>query len=157
MATESHRRDGIHLAIDLSQGSALTWVAGELAVALADLGMQVSLPRVQTLSPTLEPRLQPRLAALMSDTPCRTYHVKLNHYWPQFLMQEVKGEINAELFVTNYRFRGGIHPLDLWSRNLVANDARKLPLSSFCRDSLVDLGVNFRALDRHHRRALRIR
>ncbi|NBW95700.1 MAG: glycosyltransferase [Planctomycetia bacterium] len=141
METQRRGREGIHLAIDLSQGSALTWVAGELAVALADLGAQVSLPRVPTLSPTLEPRLQPRLAALMSDTPCRTYHVKLNHYWPQFLMQEVTGEINAELFVTNYRFRGGIHPLDLWSRNLVTNDARKLPLSSFCRDSLVDLGV----------------
>jgi GT2 family glycosyltransferase/glycosyltransferase involved in cell wall biosynthesis len=141
MATEQRGRDGIHLAIDLSQGSALTWVAGELAVALADLGVQVSLPRVRTLSPTLEPRLQPRLATLMSDTPCRTYHVKLNHYWPQFLMQEVTGEINAELFVTNYRFRGGIHPLDQWSCNLATNDARKLPLSSFCRDSLVDLGV----------------
>ncbi len=133
--------DGIHLAIDLSQGSALTWVAGELAVALADLGVPVSLPRVAKLSPTLEPRLQPRLATLMSDTPCRTYHVKLNHYWPQFLMQEVAGEINAELFVTNYRFRGDIHPLDMWSRNLATNDARKLPLSSFCRDSLVDLGI----------------
>lgn len=141
MGTEQLRQDGVHLAIDLSQGNALTWVAGELAVALADLGERVSLPRVQALSPTLEPRLQTRLAALMSDTPCRTYHIKLNHYWPQFFLQETAGEINAELFVTNYRFRGMIHPVDMWSRNLVTNDVRKLPMSSFCRDSLVDLGV----------------
>lgn len=133
--------EGIHLAIDLSQGSALTWVAGELAVALADIGQRVSIPRASTLSPTLEERLRPRLLELMSDRPCRTYHIKLNHYWPQFLMQEVSGEINAELFVTNYRFRGDIHPLDMWSRNLVTNGVRKLPMSSFCSDSLQDLGV----------------
>jgi GT2 family glycosyltransferase/glycosyltransferase involved in cell wall biosynthesis len=133
--------EGIHLAIDLSQGSALTWVAGELAVALADIGERVSIPRTRALSPTLEERLRPRLSALMTDRPCRTYHIKLNHYWPQFLMQEVSGEINAELFVTNYRFRGEMRPLDAWSRNLVTNGVRKLPMSSFCGDSLQDLGV----------------
>lgn len=133
--------EGIHLAIDLSQGSALTWVAGELAVALADIGQRVSIPRTASLSPTLEDRLRPRLAGLMTDRPCRTCHVKLNHYWPQFLMQEVSGEINAELFVTNYRFRGDMLPLDMWSRNLVANGIRKLPLSSFSAASLQDLGV----------------
>jgi GT2 family glycosyltransferase/glycosyltransferase involved in cell wall biosynthesis len=133
--------EGIHLAIDLSQGSALTWVAGELAVALADIGQRVSIPGAGGVSTTLEERLRPRLAALMTDRPCRTCHVKLNHYWPQFLMQEVSGEIDAELFVTNYRFRGGIRPLDMWSRNLVTNGIRKLPLSGFCADSLQDLGV----------------
>lgn len=137
----SSRNDGIHLAIDFSQGSALTWVAGELAVALADIGQRVSIPRTNLLSPTLEKRLLPRLSALMTDRPYRTYQIKLNHYWPQFLMQEVTGEINAELFVTNYRFRGDIRPLDMWSRNLVTNGVRKLPMSSFCRDSLKDLGV----------------
>ncbi len=141
MATEQRGRDGIHLAIDLSQGSALTWVAGELAVALADLGVQVSLFPVCTLCPTLEPRLRPQQEAVISDTPCLGYDVKLNHCLSQFLMQETAGEIDAELFVTNSRFRGGIHPLDQWSCNLATNDARKLPLSSFCRDSLVDLGV----------------
>lgn len=138
---QPHDDDGIHLAVDLSQGSALTWVAGELAVALDDIGERVSIPRTSALSPTLEERLRPRLSAMMTDRPCRTYHIKLNHYWPQFLMQEVSGEINAELFVTNYRFRGGLHPLDMWSRNLVTNGVRKLPMSSFCGDSLRDLGV----------------
>ena len=133
--------DGIHLAIDLSQGSALTWVAGELAVALADIGQRVSIPRTSALSPTLEERLRPRLYAMMADRPCRRYHIKLNHYWPQFLMQEVSGEINAELFVTNYRFRGEMRPFDMWSRNIVTNGVRKLPMSSFCSDSLQDLGV----------------
>jgi glycosyltransferase involved in cell wall biosynthesis/GT2 family glycosyltransferase len=143
-AVESRRPsgdEGIHLAIDLSQGSALTWVAGELAVALADIGERVSIPSSGSVSTTLEERLRPRLAALMTDRPCRTCHVKLNHYWPQFLMQEVSGEIDAELFVTNYRFRGEIRPLDTWSRNLVTNGIRKLPLSLFCAESLQDLGV----------------
>ena len=134
--------EGIHLAVDLSQGSALSWVVGELAVALADIGQRVSIPRTRALSETLEPRLRPRLSSLMTDQPCRTYHIKLNHYWPQFLMQEVSGEVNAELFVTNYRFRGEIDPLDMWSRNLVTNGVRKLPMSSFCGDSLSDLGVS---------------
>lgn len=133
--------DGVHLAIDLSQGSALTWVAGELAVALADIGQRVSIPRTRALSDTLEERLRSRLGALMTDRPFTSYHVKLNHYWPQFLMQEVTGDINAELFVTNYRFRGTIHPRDMWSRNLVTNGVRKLSLSSFCSESLKDLGV----------------
>lgn len=134
--------EGIHLAIDLSQGSALSWVAGELAVALSDIGQRVSIPRIRALSDTLEPRLRPRLSSLMTDQPCRTFHIKLNHYWPQFLMQEVSGEVNAELFVTNYRFRGDIHPLDMWSRNLVTNGVRKIAMSSFCSDSLTDLGVS---------------
>jgi GT2 family glycosyltransferase/glycosyltransferase involved in cell wall biosynthesis len=138
---QPHSDEGIHLAIDLSQGSALTWVAGELAVALADIGERVSIPRTSALSPTLEERLRPRLSALMTDRPYRTYHIKLNHYWQQFLMQEISGQINAELFVTNYRFRGELQPLDMWSRNLVMNGVRKLPLSSFCDDSLQDLGV----------------
>lgn len=133
--------DGVHLAIDLSQGSALTWVAGELAVALADIGQRVSIPRTRALSGTIEERLRSRLGALMADRPFKSYHVKLNHYWPQFLMQEVEGDINAELFVTNYRFRGTLHPRDMWSRNLVTNGVRKLTMSSFCRDSLQDLGV----------------
>lgn len=134
--------EGIHLAIDLSQGSALSWVAGELAVALSHIGQRVSIPRTHALSNTLEPRLRPRLLSLMADQPCRTYHIKLNHYWPQFLMQEVSGEVNAELFVTNYRFRGDIRPLDMWSRNLATNGVRKLAMSSFCGDSLSDIGVS---------------
>ncbi len=56
-------------------------------------------------------------------------------------MQEVSGEINAELFLTNYRFRGEMLPLDFWSRNLLTNGVRKLAMSSFCSDSLQDLGI----------------
>lgn len=132
---------GIHLAIDLSEGSALTWVAGELAVALDDLGCRVSIPRTRTVSRSLEQRLRSRLFALMAERPRRTCHVRLNHYRPQFLMQETSGDVDAELFVTNYRFRGETRPLDMWSRNLATNGVRKLPLSSFCRESLQDLGV----------------
>ncbi len=138
---ESRGDEGIHLAIDLSQGSALSWVVGELAVALVDIGQRVSLPRVEALSSTLEERLQQRLSVLMTHRPYRTFHIKLNHYWPQFFMQEVTGEINAELFVTNYRFRGEKNPMDMWSRNLATNGIRKLSMSSFCADSLTDIGV----------------
>jgi glycosyltransferase involved in cell wall biosynthesis len=141
ISRESRDDEGIHLAIDLSQGSALTWVVGELAAALLDIGKPVSIPRVETLSPTLEKRLQVRLSALMTDKPFRTFQIKLSHYWPQFFMQEVYGKVNAELFVTNYRFRGQIRPMDMWSRNLAKNGIRKLSLSSFCSDSLHDLGV----------------
>ncbi|MCE9631226.1 MAG: glycosyltransferase [Planctomycetia bacterium] len=132
---------GIHLAIDFSQGNALTWVAAELAVALADAGRPVSIPCTAQLSPLLEPRLATRLASLMHDTPHRSFHVRFSHYWPHLFRQETHGEVDAELFVTNYRFRGATAPLDPWSRNLVSNAARKLALSTFSRQSLADLGV----------------
>lgn len=72
----------IHLAIDLTQGSAMTWLVGELAVALADIGQRVSLPCVKAISPTIEERLRTQLSALMTDQPFRSYHIKFNHYWP---------------------------------------------------------------------------
>jgi GT2 family glycosyltransferase/glycosyltransferase involved in cell wall biosynthesis len=131
---------GIHLAIDLSRGTAITWAVAELAVALADMGRRVSIPRV-VLTPSLEPRLRKRLQSLMSDTPCSTWHVRFNHYWPHLLRQPVCGAVNAEFFVTNYRFRGETAPLDMWSRCLTTNGVRKLALSGFCRDSLGDIGV----------------
>lgn len=131
---------GIHLAIDLSHGSAITWAVAELAAALADIGRPVSIPRV-ALAPSIEPRLRRRLQAVMSDTPCSTWHVRFNHYWPHLLRQPVSGEVNAEFFVTNYRFRGEIQPLDMWSRCLGTNGVRKLALSGFCRDSLLDIDV----------------
>ena len=98
--------EGIHPAVEFAQGSALSWVVGELAVAISDIAQRLSIPRNHALSGTLESRLRPRLLSLMTDQPCRTYHNKLNHYWPQFQMQEVSGEVNIELYVTNHRFRG---------------------------------------------------
>ena len=134
-------QEGIHLAVDISQGSALSWVVTELALALDTLGEKVSIPKVGHITDTIDASARARLMPMMSETPRRTFQVKLNHYWTQFLNQELTGEVNAELFVTNYRFRGEIQPLDMWSRNLLLSDYKKLPMSRFCQESLEDLGV----------------
>jgi glycosyltransferase involved in cell wall biosynthesis/GT2 family glycosyltransferase len=141
--SHSHDEDqgGVHIAIDVSQGGAFTWAVAELAAALQDIGVPVSLPRASP-SPTLAEGLQLKLSKFMSRDPYKSHHIRLNHYWPQHFMQELSGEINVEFFVTNYRFRGENQPLDMWSRNLVTNGIRKVAMSSFCRDSLQDIGVS---------------
>jgi len=131
---------GIHFAVDLSAGSALSWLAADFAVGLAELGQPVSIPRCK-LTDTLEPKKRERLESLMTETPNGTYHLKINHYWKNFLQQDLWGEVNAEFFVTNYRFRGDTKPLDPWSAHTLLNEHRKLPMSGFCLDSLRDIGV----------------
>ena len=137
----SRSKDGIHLAVDLSEGSALSWLAAEFAISLKELDQPVSIPKCR-LSETIEPEKRKILKDLMSDSPLGTYHLKINHYWKNFIQQDLWGEINAEFFVTNYRFRGQVKPLDAWSAHTVLNEYRKLPMSGFCRDSLVDIGVS---------------
>lgn len=138
----SHDADegGVHIAVDMSQASALTWAIAELAIALEDIGVAVSLPRTK-VSPSLPRGVRAKLSGLMKRDPHKSYHLKISHYWPQHFMQALSGDINAELFVTNYRFRKDSRPLDMWSRNLVSNSIRKISMSSFCSDCLQDLGV----------------
>lgn len=131
---------GVHIAVDMSQASAITWAVAELAIALEDIGVQVSLPRTK-LTPSIPRDLRAKLTALMKRDAHKSYHIKISHYWPQHFMQALSGEINAEWFVTNYRFRKENRPLDMWSRNLVSNGIRKMSMSSFCGDCLQDIGV----------------
>ena len=52
------------------------------------------------------------------------------------------GDINAELFVTNYRYGSRrLHELDRWTRHVVLNSRRKLPVSGFALNALTEGGV----------------
>jgi len=136
----SQSKEGIHIAVDLSAGSALSWLSAEFALSLAEHGKKVSLPKCE-LTNTIEPEKRKILSDLMMGSPLGTYHLKINHYWKNFIEQDLWGEVNAEFFVTNYRFRGDIKPLDPWSAHTLYNEYRKLPMSGFCLDSLTDFGV----------------
>jgi GT2 family glycosyltransferase/glycosyltransferase involved in cell wall biosynthesis len=133
--------EGVHLGFDISQGNSFAWVAAELALALTALGERVSLPLVKEISPSFSPEKRAALAPLMKTAPYKTFHVKLNHYWDSYFRQPIHGEINAEYFLTNYRFRTNPDDLDRWMRHVVASGHRKIAPSGFCKDCLTDVGV----------------
>jgi GT2 family glycosyltransferase/glycosyltransferase involved in cell wall biosynthesis len=136
-------RDCIYLADALDQGSALTWINAELAVALKDLGVPVVVNGERALSKTLSRELGHRLSPLMlKGRPAGGIQVKWSHYWPQHLNLELAGDIDLELFVINYLFgRPNREPWDYWLQAVRQNGADKLPLSDFCRSVLLQIGV----------------
>lgn len=141
-AVRGEPRDAVYLADDLSQGSALAWAVADIALALRRLGVPVFL-RHGSVTETLPSPARRELEALMRSEPPRGgTHVKWSHYWPRHLSVPLAGELNLELFVINYSFsRPGSQPLDHWLQCLLQNHHHKLPLSRFCRDVLLQVGV----------------
>ena len=135
--------DCIFLADDLNQGSALTWINAELALALKKKGVPVFISGGAGLSPTLDASTRRDLAALcLPDHPVGGAQVKWSHYWPRHLNLELAGSVNLEFFVINYLF--GVtdqEPWDYWLQCLRQNHHAKLPLSGFCESVLGQIGV----------------
>lgn len=134
------RRSGVHFVADLAESSAFSWVLAELALALDDLGENVSISGNGSVSSSLGASQAERLQQLMKKAPCTQYHLKFSHYWEKYLKSDLTGEINAECIALNYRFRSA-EMRDPWMRHVAANENRKLPVSTFCRDALVDAGI----------------
>jgi GT2 family glycosyltransferase/glycosyltransferase involved in cell wall biosynthesis len=134
--------DVLYLADDVSQGSALTWINTELALSLADLGVPVHI-RKSAFSGSALPHRRRELEALMlAEPPVGGVQIKWSHYWPQHLGLDLTGTANLEFFVINYLFgRPGSQPWDYWLQCLPQNRYTKLPLSTFCRDVLLQVGV----------------
>jgi GT2 family glycosyltransferase/glycosyltransferase involved in cell wall biosynthesis len=131
----------IHLAIPLSSGNAFSWVVVQLALAVEALGMKVSL-QPSLIDKSIERKTQEALKKMMSRSASRKTQVKWSHFWGPHWDQELSGEVNAEIFVTNYRYGPQPwHQLDRWMRHVVNNSNRKLPVSGYCADSLFELGV----------------
>ncbi len=131
----------VHFAVPLEVMTSFSWLTAQLALALDDLGVTVSIkpgPIHSSVGESVLPRLQ-----VMMDRPASKFaHIKWNHYWEPFIAQELAGEINAEFFVTNYRYgRRQLHELDGWMRQVVMSSARKLPDSQYCLDALTELGI----------------
>ena len=134
--------DCIYLADDLDQGSALTWINAELALALNERGAPVFISGAER-SPTLPPATRRRLDPLaLPKRPVGGVQIKWSHYRPRHLNLELAGDLNLELFVINYLFGNpGSEPWDYWLQCLRQNEHEKLPLSDFCRSVLAQLGV----------------
>jgi len=134
--------DGIYLADDLQQGSALTWINAELALALDERGVPVAIPGGQQ-SPTLSASTRDRLRRLsVRGRPSGGVQIKWSHYWPRHLDLELAGDFNLEFFVINYLFgQPARDPWDEWLQCVRQNQYDKLPLSDFCRSVLLQLGV----------------
>lgn len=135
--------DCIYLADELEQGSALTWINAELALALSAQGVPVFINGGAPLSPTLPASTRRRLKPLaLRETPTGGVQVKWSHYWPRHLNLELSGDLNLELFVINYLFgRTAAEPWDFWLQCLRQNGHHKLPLSEFCKSVLLQLAV----------------
>ena len=97
--------DCIYLADDLGQGSALTWVNAELALALRARAASRSSSTARDLSPTLSAADRQRLSALAPErAPIGGVQIKWSHYRPRHLNLELAGDLNLEFFVINYLF-----------------------------------------------------
>lgn len=131
----------IHFAIPVEVTGSFTWVTSSLALALEDLGMKVSL-KPTPINPSVGAEAMPRMQSMMLREPSKRVQIKWNHFWEMYLAEELSGDINAEIFVTNYRYgRRSVHELDRWMRQVVLGTHRKLPISQFCHDALTELGV----------------
>jgi GT2 family glycosyltransferase/glycosyltransferase involved in cell wall biosynthesis len=135
--------DCIYLADALDQGSALTWINADLAVALNGQGIPVFINGEAALSPTLPAATRRLLKPLaMAERPIGGVQVKWSHYWPRHLNLELAGDVNLEWFVINYFFgRTDAEPWDFWLQSLRHDGHHKLPLSDFCQSVLLQLGV----------------
>ena len=143
--------DCIYLADDLGQGSALTWVNVQLALALKEKGVPV-LVNGSRLSSTIEPATRRRLAELVArERPVGGVQIKWSHYWPQHLNLELDGVLDLEVFVVNYLFgRPGREPWDYWMQSLRQTHRHKLPDAEFCAAVLEQAGIPRTQMDVLH-------
>jgi len=132
---------GVHLAVDLGRGSAFTWATAELALALHRREVPVSLPR-GPLATSIPAATSRRLRSLQRTDPRTDYQVRWTHYWPECWRQTLSGEVNAEFFCTNYRYRPDTPFLDPWMRHVRLNGFRKFPVARFNLDALRDVGIS---------------
>ena len=131
----------LHFAVPIAAGNSFSWVVAQLALACEDVGMKVSL-LPSAIDRQIGSAASSRLRKMMSRPASIKTQIKWTHFWDPYFKQALDGEINAEIFVTNYRY--GTQPtaqLDRWMRHVVLNTNRKLPISGYTADALTELGV----------------
>ena len=132
------RSGGLHFAVDLAAPSAFAWATVELIQALDQQGVAVSLPRGPIHRSVPRPVAR-QLHRLQGGRPYTDVHLKWSHYW--YLKEPLAGDINAEFFCTNYRYRAEGRFLDQWMRNVQLNEFCKLPIAGFNLDALLEIGI----------------
>ncbi len=135
--------DCIYLADSLEQGSALTWINVELALALRGRDVPVFINWQDEPSSTVPAPTRRALQALaLKEPPVGGVQIKWSHYWPRHMNTELAGDANLEFFVINYAFTAPHRePWDFWLQGLGQNGHDKLPLSDFCESVLRQIGV----------------
>ncbi|MEX2607378.1 MAG: glycosyltransferase [Kiritimatiellia bacterium] len=134
-------RHGLHISIDVEVPNAFLWATVDLIGALERKGVPLSLNKQPGIHPSISRTNRKALRRLMSFSPRESYHIKWTHYWPHHYSQPLFGDINAEFFCTNYRYRPDSPHLDLWMRHVQVNEYRKLPVAGFNQEALKDIGV----------------
>lgn len=131
---------GLHLAVDLSDANAFTWATADLALALVRRGVPLSLTPSRPHT-SIEGHKRELLSDLMRAPTRGSFHLKWSHFWPKHLKQPLHGDVNAEFFCTNYRQRADGAANDLWMRHVRLNGNKKLAVSDFNREALLEVGV----------------
>ena len=128
---------------DLSLGNSFAWISASIALGLADLGVPVSIAPTE-LSTSFDAERRERLAGLIERGPAPARvdaEIGWTHFWPQY-QRPLGGRVPLALFAINYCFRGNDPAaFDPWLRQLVASPQPLAPISTFCRDVLLDAGV----------------
>lgn len=141
-ATEIKDSSQIHFAIDLSYSNAFTWVTVKLALALDSLGYGVSI-NPSSLPDTIAVEDRVQLEQLMRKAPGKKVQIKWSHYWKSYLKQKLNGNLNLEIFAINYFFQdNNKKKFDHWVKSILNNNYYKLPVSTFCRDVLIEAGIS---------------
>ena len=132
---------GLHFAVDFADANAFTWATVDLIAALVRQGVRPSIPLSPFMHKSIARDKQKVLRSLMKSRPNGSFHVKWTHYWPKYFKQPLHAEVDAEFFCTNYRYRPEGRILDLWMRHVQINEHKKIAVSGFNRDALLEVGV----------------
>lgn len=129
---------------DLSAANSFAWISASIALALEDTGGRVSIAPT-AISTSFGDLRRARLAALVEGedggSPPADSEVGWTHFWPQY-RRPLGGRLPLALFAINYQFgRRDLAGFDPWMRELIGSSMPIAPISSFCRDVLVDAGV----------------
>lgn len=143
------RGAAIRINDDLSNASSFAWISASIALALARSGARVSIAPT-AISTSFGPQRRERLASMIErhGPPADVAsEVGWTHFWPEY-RRPLAGRLPLPLFAINYELAGGDRTdLDPWMRELASSSTPVAPISSFCRDVLVTVGV---AAERTH-------
>ena len=109
--------------------------------ALHALGHPVTVQPGE-IAPTVEPHLADRLRGLQRPARPDRAQVKWTHFWDIYRLQPVDGRVNLEIVALNHALaRPSGTPSDPWMAEVAGSPARKLAISQFARDTLIQNGV----------------
>lgn len=131
----------VHFSTRLDSAEPLALMTARLALAVEEAGCRVSLDPA-SLHPTVAALGAGQLKKMMRRPASRRVQIKWSRDCDESLLEEIAADVTAEIFAIDYRHQPLIKTkLGRWLRHVAMNDHRKLPLSNYCRDALIDLGV----------------